>query len=751
MTTASPIPEPADRIASVEMVDVKALNTREPGALYKKREKIFPQRVFGFFRNVKWATMTVALVIYYWTPWLRWDRGPGAPDQAVLIDIPGRRFYFFFIEIWPQEVYYITGILIIAALALFLLTAVAGRVWCGYACPQTVWVDLFLVVERFVEGDRNARMRLDKGPWTLNKLAKRTAKHSVWLAIAVLTGGAWVFYFADAPTLFIDLVTLRADEIAYVTVAVLTATTYILGGFAREQVCTYMCPWPRIQSAMIDEDSLIVSCQNQRGEPRGHGAVGGGKREGLGDCISCNQCVVVCPMGIDIRNGMQLECISCALCVDACNGVMDKIGKPRSLIGYNTMNLSSPLEVTVAAAGDDTLLAEIVRLTAVAEQTKAAYVRLADRAAQIYAPAVHLLALSGFLGWWLLGGLAWQPSLLIAVAVLIITCPCALGLAVPVVQVVASGLAMGRGVLVKSGDGFERLAQVDTLVFDKTGTLTYGRPELVNGDEISTEALALAASLAAGSRHPVCQAVVRAAGTVSAQLAVQETPGMGLEFDGQRLGNRTWCGVGAADAADVEDGNSELWFAQPGRAPIRFALRDQIKADAVEVIGNLQKQGWHIEIVSGDRAAVVGPVAQALNISSWRADCRPDEKVAHLQGLAAAGRKVAMIGDGMNDAPALAAAHASLSPARVADVAQAAADFVFQGEGLAPVATTLTLARQVRRLILQKFSLALFYNLAAVPLALAGFVTPLIAAIAMSSSSLLVTLNALRLHLGRLP
>ena len=411
-----------------------------------------------------------------------------------------------------------------------------------------------------------------------------------------------------------------------------------------------------------------------------------------------------------------------------------------------TLNLNGPLEVNVAAAGEGTLLAEIVRLTAAAEQGRAVYVRLADRAARIYAPAVHLLALGGFLGWWLLAGLAWQPALLIAVAVLIITCPCALGLAVPVVQVVASGRAMRRGILVKAGDGFERLAEVDTLIFDKTGTLTHGRPELVNKAGIAAPVLAQAASLAAGSRHPLCQALVRAVGPVAARMEVREHPGMGLALGDLRLGNRAWCGVDVADRAGAEDGNSELWFHRPDQAPVRFAFCDQLKEDAAVVIDKLLKAGWRIEIVSGDRAAVVQSVARQLKIPKWRADCRPDEKVAYLQDLAAAGRKVAMIGDGLNDAPALAAAHASLSPAGAADVAQAAADFVFQGENLAPVATALTLARRVRRLILQNFSLALAYNLLAVPLALAGVVTPLFAAIAMSSSSLLVTLNALRLH-----
>ncbi len=329
-------------VETVETVEVQALNTRVTGALYKKREKIYPRRVRGTFRSLKWLVMTITLAIYYLAPWLRWDRGAEAPGQAILIDIPARRFYFFFIEIWPQEIYYITGILVIAALALFLFTSIAGRVWCGYACPQTVWVDLFLIIERFIEGDRNARMRLEKAGWSLSKLAKRVLKHAAWLVVAALTGGAWVFYFADAPSLLVDLFTLQAAEIAYVTVAVLTATTYTFGGMSREQVCTYMCPWPRIQSAMIDEDSLIISYQKNRGEPRGRGT----RRTGLGDCVNCNQCVVVCPMGIDIRDGMQLECISCALCVDACNGIMDKVGKPRGLIGYNILaNLDTDREL----------------------------------------------------------------------------------------------------------------------------------------------------------------------------------------------------------------------------------------------------------------------------------------------------------------------------------------------------------------------------------------------------------------------
>ncbi len=319
--------------------DVEPVNSKERRqSLYAPRTKIFPKRANGRFRQFKWLVMLITLGIYYITPWLRWDRGPYAPDQAVLVDLANRRFYFFFIEIWPQEFYYVAGLLVMAGLGLFLVTSTVGRAWCGYACPQTVWVDLFLAVEGFIEGDRNARIKLDKAPWTLGKLWKRISKHAIWILIGVATGGAWIFYFADAPSLIVDVVTLRAPLVAYVTIALLTSTTYIFGGLMREQVCTYMCPWPRIQGAMLDEHSLTVTYNGWRGEPRSrHAKKAIAENKPVGDCVDCNACVVVCPMGIDIRDGQQLECITCALCIDACDDVMDRLGKERGLISYATL------------------------------------------------------------------------------------------------------------------------------------------------------------------------------------------------------------------------------------------------------------------------------------------------------------------------------------------------------------------------------------------------------------------------------
>ena len=297
--------------------------------LYAAREPIFPRRVKGRFRSLKWWLMGFTLGIYYITPWLRWDRGPHLPDQAVLIDMSGRRFFFFMIEIWPYEFYFVAGLLIMAGLGLFLFTSAAGRVWCGYACPQTVWTDLFILVERWIEGDRNARIRLHRQPWNLEKLTKNIFKWWVWAFIGLATGGAWVFYFTDAPTLLNQLIHGTAPFIAYATMAVLTFTTFFFGGFAREQICIYACPWPRIQAAMMDEDTITIGYRSWRGEPRGKQTV-----EGNGDCIDCMACVNVCPMGIDIRNGQQMACITCGLCIDACDDVMDRIGKPRGLVAY---------------------------------------------------------------------------------------------------------------------------------------------------------------------------------------------------------------------------------------------------------------------------------------------------------------------------------------------------------------------------------------------------------------------------------
>ena len=319
----------------VQRIDVDAVSSRELRSYYASRQPIYPKRAHGTFRSVKWIVMAVTLGIYYLLPWIRWHRGPGLPDQAFLLDFANQRLYFGPIEIWPQELYFITGILIVSALGLFLVTSLAGRMWCGYTCPQTVWTDLMIAVERFWQGDRNARMRLDHSSWTFEKIWKKTATHATWLAIGLATGGVLVFYFRDAPTLARELLTGEAPVVAYVFMGLFAFTTYLLGGIAREQVCIYMCPWPRIQAAMFDADSLIVSYKGYRGEPRGPHKKGQ-TWDNRGDCVDCKACVAVCPMGIDIRDGVQLECIQCALCIDACNDIMGKVDRPRGLIAYDT-------------------------------------------------------------------------------------------------------------------------------------------------------------------------------------------------------------------------------------------------------------------------------------------------------------------------------------------------------------------------------------------------------------------------------
>ena len=299
--------------------------------------KIYPQSIKGTIRRLKWIITFILLGIYYFTPFIRWYRGENIPNQAVLIDLPNRKAYFFFIEIWPQEVYYITAILIFAAIALFFVTAIFGRIWCGYACPQTIWTDLFIWVEKLVQGDRNQRIKLDKKKWSFERIWKKLFTHIIWLIIGLLTGGAWVLYFNDAPGLIRDIFQLDLSFNVAAWMFGLTLSTYIMAGFAREKVCTHMCPYSRFQSAMFDSSTFIITYDELRGEPRGAIKKGKLQQENLGDCIDCNKCVVVCPAGIDIREGLQMECISCGLCIDACNSVMEKLGRERNLIRYDTL------------------------------------------------------------------------------------------------------------------------------------------------------------------------------------------------------------------------------------------------------------------------------------------------------------------------------------------------------------------------------------------------------------------------------
>ena len=411
------------------------------------------------------------------------------------------------------------------------------------------------------------------------------------------------------------------------------------------------------------------------------------------------------------------------------------------------MNLSGSLVTEATATDQNTLLAEIGRLMTAAEQARGRYVRLADRAARFYAPAVHILGLTTFVGW-MAAGQGWEAALTAAIAVLIITCPCALALAVPAVQVAATSRLFGKGVLVKSADGLERLAEVDTIVFDKTGTLTVGEPALKDGSRLDRDILAHAAALAAASRHPYARAVVRAADaaglTVRPAAGIREVPGFGLERAGhegvERLGSATWCGAAADDA-----GPATVWYRGIRGASVALQFEDRLRPDAFEVVQRLHRAGFHTEMVSGDRRSAVEAAATGSGIDQWIAGTLPAAKIARLGELEAAGRRVLMVGDGLNDAPALAAAHASLSPSTAADISQTAADAVFQGERLVPILEALAVAQASRRMALQNFAIAIGYNAVFVPLAIAGLVTPLLAAIAMSASSIAVTANAVRL------
>jgi Cu2+-exporting ATPase len=420
--------------------------------------------------------------------------------------------------------------------------------------------------------------------------------------------------------------------------------------------------------------------------------------------------------------------------------------EPGAGVYAGSVNFDGALTLQVTAAASGSLIDEVGRLLETAGEARTRYMRLADRAARLYAPVVHVTALLTCIGW-LVAGAGLHDALITAIAVLIITCPCALALAVPAVQVVASGALFHAGVYLNSPEAIEKLAEVDVAVFDKTGTLTLPEPRVANAADIAPDLLANAARLALSSHHPLAAAVAREAGRVAPFAEAVEKAGQGVEaiIDGQlaRLGAAAFCGC--EDEGEAAAGASSLWFSHAGRST-RLLVRQTLRVDARAVIDDLRAQGLAIHILSGDRPSAVEPVARALGVVDWRGGLKPQEKIAAIEALKQQGRRVLMVGDGLNDAPALAAAHCSLSPITAVDMAQGQADAVFLGEKLAPVAQAVDIARRARALMRQNLWLAVVYNFIAVPLAIAGFVTPLIAAAAMSGSSVLVTLNALRLR-----
>ncbi len=425
---------------------------------------------------------------------------------------------------------------------------------------------------------------------------------------------------------------------------------------------------------------------------------------------------------------------------------------PGDRVYAGTLNVTGSLTVQVTAAAKGTLLDEVNTLLEAAQTARSNRLRLADKAARWYAPTVHTAAALTFLGWVLLGA-SWQMALTTAIAVLIITCPCALGLAIPAVQVVASGLLFRSGVLLNAGDAVERLAEIDTVVFDKTGTLTLPEPVLADPGAVAPEALRMAARLALSSNHPLAAALkVHADGLAPVAGAREETGrGVAAAIDGieHRLGSAGFCGVSAdAARAAATDASSLVWYRAGEASAVPIAVSQGIRPDAEEAVRLIAERGLATMILSGDRAAAVDAAADRLGIEDRRAGLTPADKIAVLDALKAAGRKVLMVGDGLNDAPALAAAHVSLSPVTAVHLSQAAADAVFLGDSLMPVVRSIDISRRARRAMDQNLWFAALYNVLAIPIAVLGFVTPLVAALAMSGSSVLVTLNALRVRMG---
>ena len=330
MSESSPHQDPGKRVIPIQAVGAR----EETVSLYKKGEKIYAREVKGWFTNWRWAFVWLTQIVFYCTPWLMWN-----DRQAVLFDLTTRRFYMFNLVLYPQDFIYLTALLVISAYGLFLFTAVAGRLWCGYACPQSVYTEIFMWMERKIEGDRVRRMKLDKSPWSVEKVGRKAAKQLAWIAFALWTGYTFVGYFTPVRVLAAEVVSLSMGPWELFWVLFYGFATYGNAGYMREQVCKYMCPYARFQSAMFDRDTLIISYDAKRGEPRGSRKRGAdAKALSQGDCVDCTLCVQVCPVGIDIRNGLQYECIGCAACIDVCDSVMDKVGSPRGLVRYATLN-----------------------------------------------------------------------------------------------------------------------------------------------------------------------------------------------------------------------------------------------------------------------------------------------------------------------------------------------------------------------------------------------------------------------------
>lgn len=398
----------------------------------------------------------------------------------------------------------------------------------------------------------------------------------------------------------------------------------------------------------------------------------------------------------------------------------------------------APATILVTARVEDSLVADLARLLEAGQQTRNRYVNLAEKAARAYVPLVTGLALLVFVGW-LLAGAGLEHAITSAITVLIITCPCALGLAVPAVQVAATSRLFRKGVFVKSGNALERLAEIDVAVFDKTGTLTLGKPVLENGAEIAPDMLQNAALLARGSRHPLARALAEAAGPGPVATDLRETAGAGLEAAGRRLGNAAWCGIASGN------GGSELWFREGNTAPMVFRFHDKIRPETKAVVTSLKNRGIDVEMLTGDRADAAGDIAREAGIALWNAEVGPAAKALHMKSYRAGGRRTLMVGDGLNDTAALALAHVSVAPGTAAEVSQLAADLVLRGDSLEPLIEAIDVSRKAKRLVLQNFAMAALYNLTAIPMAAFGLVSPLVAAVTMAGSSLLVTLNALRL------